>query len=70
MLQGTHELFSPSLAGGVAWWAHIGGFAFGAVAALLVRGEGRGQRMAATTQWDARDFRNARGRFPGPWSRD
>jgi membrane associated rhomboid family serine protease len=70
VLQGTQDLFSPSLAGGVAWWAHIGGFTFGALAALLVRGEDRGRRMAATTQWDARDFRNSRGRFPGPWSRD
>lgn len=67
VLQGTQSLFAPSLAGGVAWWAHIGGFAFGAVAALLVREQGRGQRMR-TSQWNERDM--PRGRFPGPWSRD
>jgi membrane associated rhomboid family serine protease len=67
VLQGTQSLFAPSLAGGVAWWAHIGGFAFGAVAALLVREQGWGQRMRIS-QWDERDM--PRGRFPGPWSRD
>ena len=70
VLQGTHDLFSPSLAGGVAWWAHIGGFAFGALAALIVRGERQGRGMAATTQWAARDFERSPGRFPGPWSRE
>lgn len=67
VLQGTQSLFAPSLAGGVAWWAHIGGFAFGAVAALLVREHGWGQSMR-TSQWEERDI--PRGRFPGPWSRD
>jgi|SRR5689334_21212839 len=67
VLQGTQSLFAPSLAGGVAWWAHIGGFAFGAAAALLVREHGWGQHMR-TSQWDEREL--PRGRFPGPWSRD
>jgi membrane associated rhomboid family serine protease len=29
VLQGTVELFAPSSGGGVAWWAHIGGFVAG-----------------------------------------
>jgi membrane associated rhomboid family serine protease len=64
VLQGTQALFAPSLAGGVAWWAHIGGFAFGALAALPVRRGAWGGMP--TSQWDER----SRGRFPGPWSRD
>ncbi len=67
-LQGTHELFMPSMAGGVAWWAHIGGFMFGALAALPVR-RGVWGKPIRTYQWDMDDFRNSRTRFPGPWSR-
>jgi membrane associated rhomboid family serine protease len=69
VLQGTQSLFGPSLAGGVAWWAHIGGFAFGAAAALLVRRNAWGEGIR-TSQWEADDLPNSRGRFPGPWSRD
>ena len=29
ILQGTTELLSPSMGGGIAWWAHIGGFLAG-----------------------------------------
>lgn len=29
LLQGASELFSPSAGGGVAWWAHVGGFVVG-----------------------------------------
>jgi membrane associated rhomboid family serine protease len=29
ILQGTAELFMPGTGGGVAWWAHIGGFVVG-----------------------------------------
>jgi membrane associated rhomboid family serine protease len=29
LLQGAVELFRPSMGGGIAWWAHIGGFAAG-----------------------------------------
>ena len=38
VLQGTHELFLPSLAGGIAWWAHIGGFLAGILLLVLLRG--------------------------------
>lgn len=38
VLQGTAELFIPSTGGGIAWWAHIGGFVAGvALAPLLQR---------------------------------
>jgi membrane associated rhomboid family serine protease len=38
LLQGTTEFFVPSTGGGVAWWAHIGGFLAGlALGPLLVR---------------------------------
>jgi membrane associated rhomboid family serine protease len=69
ILQGTEALFAPSMAGGVAWWAHIGGFAFGALAAVLVREEARGRRMR-TSRWSERDVPPGRSRYPGPWSRD
>ena len=70
VLQGTQELFGPSLAGGVAWWAHIGGFVFGALAALPVR-QGVWGRSIRTHQWDLQDFHNrSDGGFRGPWSRD
>jgi membrane associated rhomboid family serine protease len=69
VLQGTQDLFAPSLAGGVAWWAHIGGFVFGALAALPLRHHVWG-RTVRTSQWDADDFRTSSGHFPGPWSRD
>jgi len=35
--QGTTDFARPDMAEGVAWWAHIGGFAFGAAFALVVR---------------------------------
>ena len=34
LLQGTTSLFAPRIGGGVAWWAHVGGFVAGM---LLVR---------------------------------
>jgi membrane associated rhomboid family serine protease len=36
VLQGSSELVRPGMAAGVAWWAHIGGFAFGALFALII----------------------------------
>ena len=40
ILQGTTALFSPTQGGGIAWWAHIGGFATG-WALLRLLGPGR-----------------------------
>jgi membrane associated rhomboid family serine protease len=37
VLQGSSELASPAMAASVAWWAHIGGFVFGALVALLAQ---------------------------------
>jgi membrane associated rhomboid family serine protease len=37
ILQGTSEVARPGMAEGVAWWAHIGGFFFGALFALIAR---------------------------------
>ncbi len=36
VLQGTSELFMPSAAGGIAWWAHIGGFLSGWMLLLML----------------------------------
>jgi membrane associated rhomboid family serine protease len=37
LLQGGSELASPAMAASVAWWAHIGGFLFGALVAMVAR---------------------------------
>jgi membrane associated rhomboid family serine protease len=37
ILQGTAELFTSSTGGGVAWWAHIGGFVAGFVFGSLLQ---------------------------------
>jgi membrane associated rhomboid family serine protease len=64
LFQGTIELMTPNLAGGVAWWAHIGGFAFGALFALLANSLGGQPRIATTTYTSRGSWRvpNARTR--------
>lgn len=37
VLQGTTELGRPDMAASVAWWAHIGGFVFGGLFAIVAR---------------------------------
>jgi membrane associated rhomboid family serine protease len=49
LMQGSLELLSPNLAPGVAWWAHIGGFGFGALFATVANGMGVTSRVATTT---------------------
>jgi membrane associated rhomboid family serine protease len=44
VLQGAAEFFTPADGGGVAWWAHIGGFAAGLVFGSLMTPSGRGYR--------------------------
>jgi len=39
--------------GGVAYWAHVGGFVFGVVATLLIFGIGAGRRPSPGASWDA-----------------
>jgi membrane associated rhomboid family serine protease len=65
LLQGASELMSPCMAGGVAWWAHIGGFAFGALFALAAHAPGP-PRAERTTTWSG----PSRGRVPSIRPRD
>jgi rhomboid family protein len=37
VLQGTAELFMPSGVGGIAWWAHVGGFVAGIALTPVLR---------------------------------
>lgn len=37
VLFGLDELFGPARSGGVAWWAHVGGFLFGLLAVWVCR---------------------------------
>jgi membrane associated rhomboid family serine protease len=37
LLKGSIELTSTTMAASVAWWAHIGGFVFGAIVGLVAR---------------------------------
>ena len=59
LLQGTVELASPHMAEGVAWWAHIGGFAFGALFAFAAHAPGPPHPVRTTT-WSG----PMRGRVP------
>ncbi|HXW26733.1 MAG TPA: rhomboid family intramembrane serine protease [Xanthobacteraceae bacterium] len=65
LLQGTSELLSPGMAEGVAWWAHIGGFAFGALFALAAHAPGPPHPVRTTT-WSG----PTRGRVPTIRPRD
>jgi membrane associated rhomboid family serine protease len=45
ILQGTQAVLAPSLGGGIAWWAHVGGFVSGVGLILVLRGRpGQGPR--------------------------
>jgi membrane associated rhomboid family serine protease len=50
VLQGTTELMRPVMGAGVAWWAHIGGFFFGTLFALIV-GRLMGGARTRVTRW-------------------
>lgn len=66
------QLFQGSLAGatpgagGVAWWAHIGGFAVGAGAVYLLRQAGLIRKELPRVYPATTPFRSYRGRHP-PW---
>jgi rhomboid family protein len=49
VIQGTSQLAAPTLAAGVAWWAHIGGFAFGALFAFVANGFKVGASISAAS---------------------
>ena len=57
VIQGTAEIASPGMAGSVAWWAHIGGFVFGAMFAFLANGLGLGMQTRTTVWTDTRGRR-------------
>jgi len=57
VFQGSAEIFGPALAGGVAWWAHIGGFGFGALFASLANLFGLGIQTRTTVWSDTRGRR-------------
>jgi membrane associated rhomboid family serine protease len=50
---GTLSLMSPSQMGGIAWWAHAGGFVFGALlcSILKVPRISRGERPPVIRDW-------------------
>lgn len=55
LLQTTWEAVSPSMGGGVAWWAHIGGFVAGLALLpvfLLFAPSGRQTRNVTRGPWD------------------
>ena len=49
------EALGIAEAGGVAYWAHIGGFAAGLLLALPFRGQGRSRRRAHIRQFPGGD---------------
>lgn len=57
LLQGSIELAAPNLAASVAWWAHIGGFAFGAAVAMGMRVSGLSAGTPTTVWTDTRGKR-------------
>jgi rhomboid family protein len=57
VMQGSMEIAGPSMAGGVAWWAHIGGFGFGALFASLANLLGLGMQTRTTVWSDTRGRR-------------
>jgi len=61
VLQGSSELASPGMAAGVAWWAHIGGFAFGALFAMIARAL-MPPPQTALARWSDMYDRRTRGR--------
>jgi rhomboid family protein len=61
VLQGSNELTGPGMAAGVAWWAHIGGFVFGALFAIIARALMPGPQIAIS-RWSDMYHRRTRGR--------
>jgi membrane associated rhomboid family serine protease len=64
LLQGASELMRPSMAAGVAWWSHIGGFAFGALFALIASRLMRGGQTQIARWSDMYDKRAYGRRVP------
>jgi membrane associated rhomboid family serine protease len=72
-LQGFVDLVSPSMGGGIAWWAHIGGFAAGFILIPFFRlGPNRTydeEEVRLTDGWGARTARRAGDERPSGWTR-
>jgi membrane associated rhomboid family serine protease len=60
VLEGSAEFASPGMAASVAWWAHIGGFAFGALVSS--------RAMPLLLQSHQQRLRCRRARRHRPWS--
>jgi membrane associated rhomboid family serine protease len=69
VLEGSSELASPAMAASVAWWAHIGGFVFGALVALLAQHAPPPAPMPATVWRHANSWRVPDVRQPFPRDR-
>lgn len=70
VMQGTSELFFSNAGGGIAWWAHIGGFLAGVF--LLRPMQPASGSAAAGGPWARRDYERQferRAQFVGPSSR-
>ncbi len=61
VVQGSADIARPDMADTVAWWAHIGGFVFGALFALIARLLMRGMQTRVHL-WTDRHPQHARGR--------
>jgi hypothetical protein len=61
VLEGSSELASPGMAAAVAWWAHIGGFVFGALVALVARHAPAAPAARAPAPVPTMVWRNANG---------
>jgi membrane associated rhomboid family serine protease len=62
VMQGTGELMAPALGGGIAWWAHIGGFVAGLI--LLGQLEPSVRPGPPAGPWERSDSP----RYSSPWS--
>lgn len=68
VLQGAVEMLRPSMGGGIAWWAHIGGFLAGIALLPLLWLAGIGRKTLVYDARRGKPFRASAGRRrrPGP----
>lgn len=62
VLQGATEMLRPSMGGGIAWWAHIGGFIAGIALLPLLWLGGIGRKGSVYDARRGQPYRAARGR--------
>jgi len=51
LFSGTFSILAPTAGGGIAWWAHIGGFMVGAVIGPLVKRSAKHYRRHYPDEW-------------------